>query len=86
MRTGPIGPIPGVHGIRQNLIVGREVPKGTPADYERLPIDGIIELWFDRADAFASAFSSTEGRQMMARYRDLVAEITPFLVEPYVVV
>jgi uncharacterized protein (TIGR02118 family) len=85
-RRSPIGTIPGVRGIRQNMIVGREVPKGSPAGYERLPIDAIVELWFDGAEALASAFSSSEGRQMIARYRDLVAEITPFLVEPYVVV
>src|SRR5262245_43921337 len=41
--------VEGVRGYRQNLIVVREAPKGTPVDYDGLPIDGIVELWFDDA-------------------------------------
>jgi uncharacterized protein (TIGR02118 family) len=85
-RSSLIETLPGVRGIRQNLIVGREVPKGTPAGYERLPIDAIMELWFDSAEALVSAFLSPEGRQMIARSRGFVTEITPFFVEAYVVV
>ena len=85
-RSSLIESLPGIRGIRQNLIVGREVPKGVSAGYERLPIDAIMELWFHGAEAVVSAFLSPEGRQMIARSRSLIAEITPFYVEPYLVV
>lgn len=56
LHSSSIADLPGVRGVRQNLVVGREVPKGSPAGYERLPIDAIVELWFDSAEAFVSAF------------------------------
>jgi len=85
-RNSAIGTLPRIRGVRQNLVVGREVPKGTPAGYERLPIDAIAELWFDSTDAVVSAFESPEGKTMIEQSRGFVAEITPYYVEPYVVV
>jgi uncharacterized protein (TIGR02118 family) len=76
----------GVQGYRQNLIVGREVPKGTPVGYDDLPIDGIVELWFDNTESLDAAFASPEGRTLMAHARVFIAEITTFLVERHVIV
>jgi uncharacterized protein (TIGR02118 family) len=77
---------PGMQGYRQNLIVGREVPKGTPVSYEDLPIDGIVELWFDSTESLDAAFASPEGVRLMAHARVFIAEITTFLVERHVIV
>jgi uncharacterized protein (TIGR02118 family) len=78
--------LPGVRGYRQNLIVERQVPKGTPVSYERLQIDGVSELWFDNEDAWAAAFTSSEGRRMVEQAQDVIAAFTTYLVEAYVIV
>ena len=54
--------------------------------YERLPIDGVGELWFDSVEAFVAAFASPEGRRTMAHAQSFIAEITTFLVETHVIV
>lgn len=77
--------VKGVRGYRQNLVVAREAPKGTPVGYEGLPIDGIVELWFDDAAAIDVAFSSPQGVTLMAHAREFIGEITTFLVETHVV-
>lgn len=77
--------VEGVRGYRQNLIVSREAPKGTPVDYERLPIDGIVELWFDDAESLDAAFATPQGVTLMTHAREFIAEITTFLVETHVV-
>jgi len=78
--------VEGVRGYRQNLIVSREAPKGTRVDYEGLPIDGIVELWFDDAASLDSAFATPQGTTLMTHAREFIAEITTFLVETHVVV
>jgi len=78
--------LPGITGYRQNVIVERERVKGTPFAYEKLPIDGIAELWFDDAPSMEQAFSSRSGREAMTRAKTVLAEITAFLVREYRVV
>lgn len=78
--------VDGVRGYRQNLIVGRQAPKGTEVEYDKLPIDGIVELWFDDAGSLDRAFSSPRGVTLMTHAREFIAEITTFLVERHVVV
>lgn len=76
----------GVLGYRQNLVTGRQAPKGNEVGYEDLPIDGVVELWFADAAAIDAAFGSAEGRETMAHAQTFIGEITTFLVEPVVVV
>ncbi len=76
----------GVQGYRQNLVTGREAPKGTPVDYPALPIDGIVELWFDDAESLAAAFATPQGATLMMHAREFISEITTFLVDPIVIV
>lgn len=78
--------IAGVRGYRQNLITAREVPKGVLVGYEALPIDGIVELWFDDADSINQSFSSPQGVTLMTHAREFIGEISTFLVERHVVV
>jgi len=78
--------VQGVRGYRQNLIVGRQVPKGAEVGYEELPIDGIVELWFDDSEAINAAFSSPQGLTLMSHAREFIAEISTFLVERHTVV
>jgi uncharacterized protein (TIGR02118 family) len=58
--------LPGVLGYRQNLITHRESPKGHVVGYEGLPIDGIVELWFENTRLLkASRPCSTQRRSLM---------------------
>ena len=72
--------MPGVSGYRQNVVIARERVKGTPCGYDDLPIDGIVELWFESTATLESAFSSAAGRTTMAHAKTFLAEITAFVV------
>ncbi len=72
--------MPGVGGYRQNVVTARERTKGQPCGYEDLPIDGIVELWFESPEVLNAAFASPEGQRTMAHARTFLAEITAFLV------
>jgi len=78
--------LPGVLGYRQNRVISRQAPKGTDVDYDGLPIDGIVELWFQSTEALDEAFASPKGRETMAHAATFIEEITTFLVEPRVVI
>lgn len=73
--------MPGVAGYRQNVIVARELAKGHPCGYDDLPLDGIVELWFEDAPTLEAAFASPAGRVTMDHARCFLQEITAFLVE-----
>jgi hypothetical protein len=72
--------MPGVRGYRQNVVIARERIKGQPCGYEDLPIDGIVELWFESPATLEAAFSSPAGRTTMAHAKTFLAEITAFVV------
>ena len=72
--------MPGVSAYRQNVVIARELVKGEPCDYEDLPIDGIVELWFENAATLEAAFGSDPGKETMAHAKTFLAEITAFVV------
>jgi uncharacterized protein (TIGR02118 family) len=72
--------MPGVSAYRQNVVVGREHEKGMPCDYDTLPIDGIVELWFNDAEILQAAFASPAGKTTMAHAKTFLGDITAFLV------
>lgn len=78
--------MPGVSGYRQNVITQRERVKGTPCGYDELPIDGIVELWFESTASLDAAFGSPNGQRTMAHATTFLSEITAFLVEEHRVV
>jgi uncharacterized protein (TIGR02118 family) len=73
--------MPGVSGYRQNVITARERVKGQPCGYDELPIDGIVELWFETPQTLEAAFASPQGQETMAHARIFLSEITAFLVQ-----
>lgn len=73
--------MPGVSGYRQNVVVGRERVKGTPCGYDELPIDGIVELWFQDPETLNAAFASPAGQVTMAHAKTFLHEITAFVVQ-----
>jgi uncharacterized protein (TIGR02118 family) len=75
-----VNKMPGVSGYRQNVVIARERIKGQPCGYEDLPIDGIVELWFESPATLEAAFSSPAGRTTMVHAKTFLAEITAFVV------
>lgn len=73
--------IPGIEGYVQNLVINRS-EKGKSVSYEDIPIDGIVELWFENTDTLKNAFSSPAGRDSVAHAKTFLGDVTPFLVEP----
>ncbi len=73
--------MPGVSAYRQNVVVVREREKGRPCDYDALPIDGIVELWFRDAQTLQDAFASPPGQGAMAHAKTFLGDITAFLVD-----
>jgi uncharacterized protein (TIGR02118 family) len=78
--------MPGVAGYRQNVVIARERTKGQPCGYDDLPIDGIVELWFEDAATLEAAFASAAGRTTMKHAQTFLGEITVFSVEEHRVV
>jgi uncharacterized protein (TIGR02118 family) len=78
--------MPGVSGYRQNVVIARERVKGQPCGFDELPIDGIVELWFEDAPTLEAAFSSPAGQVTMAHAKTFLAEITAFVVVEHRVV
>ena len=72
--------MPGISAYRQNVVLSREWVKGTPCGYQELPIDGIVELWFESTDTLNAAFASSAGQTTMAHAKTFIAEITAFVV------
>ena len=51
-----------------------------------LPIDGVVELWFEDTEVLNRAFASPQGMQAMKHAASFIDEITTFMVETHVVV
>ena len=78
--------MPDIAAYRQNVVIARERIKGQSCGYDELPIDGIVELWFEDAATLEAAFSSSAGRTTMKHAQTFLAEITAFVVEEHRVV
>jgi uncharacterized protein (TIGR02118 family) len=74
--------IPGVMGYTQNLIIGRCRADGAPADYQELPIDGFVELWFADKPGLDAAFATGQAKTLMTHALEFIGEISTFLVDP----
>lgn len=79
--------MPGVAGYVQNAVIGRA--KGAEAksgvlsgSYDDVPIDGIVEMWFDDREHIETAFSSPQGQRTMEHARTFLSTISTYLVEP----
>ena len=81
--------LPQVAGYTQNLIFDRShgrIKPATPALYDEMPIDGIVELWFSDVNALKAAFASDAGRTLMTHGTEFISEIATFLVETHEIV
>jgi uncharacterized protein (TIGR02118 family) len=72
--------LPQVKGYTQNLVFNR-TQGHQPVPYERLSIDGIVELWFEDVDSLNAGFASGAGTTLMTHAKEFISEISTFLVE-----
>ncbi|MBP0496165.1 EthD family reductase [Roseomonas indoligenes] len=70
---------PALAGYTQNLVVARQA--AGRSDYEAMPVDGVVEMWFRSVDDLKAAFSSPAAGISQRHALDFIAEITTFLVE-----
>lgn len=73
---------PHVLGYVQNIVVDRYHGARTQsADYETVPVDGIVEFWFRDKESAAELYASDIVARTQQHARDFLEEITPFFVE-----
>ena len=70
----------GVRGYNQCLIVDRIIG-GKSMPYEELPIDGVVELWFEDTSGLEESFASPAGQKAQAHAKTFIEEVTAFLVD-----
>jgi hypothetical protein len=76
--------LPRVRGYVQNLILDRAAGLDRrPATYDELPLDGIVELWFDGEDDVDATFTADAGRTLMTHASEFISEISTFLVDTH---
>ena len=74
-------PIDIFFGYNQHLIIDRMV-NGQHASHDRLPFDGILELFFSEASEVANAFKTIpEGQMTVAHRKEFMSSVDPFLVD-----
>lgn len=69
------------YGYNQHLIIDRMV-NGRHVTHDRLPFDGILELFFSEASEVANAFKTIpEGQATVAHRKEFMSSVNPFLVD-----
>ena len=73
--------IPGCVGCNQNLVIDRLV-QGKPVHYADLPVEGMVEFWFEDMDAFDECYSTT-GFKLRASVHaaEFIGTVTTYFVQ-----
>lgn len=67
-------------GYNQHLVIDRLI-NGEHVPYDKLPTDGILELYYSEPEAVAHAFATTpEGRQTVSHRKEFMSRVDPFQV------
>ncbi|MCA0317819.1 MAG: EthD family reductase [Proteobacteria bacterium] len=74
--------LPGVCGYTQNKVLPAA---GTPADPVRR-VDGFAEIWFESADAMASALASPQWTAIVADAHEFLGAMAGYSIDERVVV
>ncbi|MCC5988575.1 MAG: EthD family reductase [Pararhodobacter sp.] len=80
VHAGLVRQWPGVLGYTQNLVVERSRPGAAVTTYDDLPVDGIVEFWFETTDVAGSLYASDVVLRTQQHAHTFIAEITPFFV------
>lgn len=74
--------IPGFVGYNQNIVIDR-INAGSPLSYDELPIDGVVELWFESVEAFDEFKSSPEYARAAKHARAFVGALNAYFSETH---
>ncbi len=74
--------MPGYVGYCQNLVIDRIVG-GKSVPYEELPVEGMVEFWFEDMDAFNECYDSPEFKRTSQHGAEFIGKINTYLAETY---
>ena len=58
--------VPGCVGYNQDLVIDR-IDGGVSVPYEELPVEGVVEMWFETKEAFDEYYASPEFARLCAQ-------------------
>lgn len=70
----------GYAGYNQNLVIDRIVD-GESVPFEELPIEGVVEFWFENMKAFDECYGTPAFKRAGAHGAEFIDNITTYLVE-----
>ena len=70
----------GYAGYNQNLVIDRIVD-GESVPFEELPIEGVVEFWFENMKAFDECYGTPAFKRTGAHGAEFIDNITTYLVE-----
>lgn len=77
--------MPGYVGYAQNLVIDRLID-GRHVSYEELPVEGIVEFWFENMDGFNECYSSPEFKRTSQHGAEFIGAINTYLTEERLIV
>ena len=76
--------MPGYVGFNQNLVIDRIVD-GKSVPYEQLPVEGMVEFFFEDMDAFNECYSSAEFQRCVKHGGEFIGLINTYLTKTTVI-
>ena len=73
---------PGCCGYNQNLVIDRIV-NGESVPYEQLPVEGVVEMWFENQDAFDEFYASPEFKRTAEHGSTFIGKINTYLTKTF---
>lgn len=80
MHSALVKTMTGYAGYNQNLVIDRIVA-GESAPFEALPIEGVVEFWFENMKAFDECYGTAAFKRTGAHGAEFIDNITTYLVE-----
>ena len=72
----------GAWGYNQDLVIDR-IDGGVSVPYEELPVEGVVEMWFETKEAFDEYYASPEFARASAHSSEFIGAINTYLTETY---
>ena len=80
MHSALVKTMTGYAGYIQNLVIDRIVD-GESVPFEELPIEGVVEFWFENMKAFDECYGTPAFKRTGAHGAEFIDNITTYLVE-----
>ena len=80
MHSALVKTMTGYAGYNQNLVIDRIVD-GESVPFEELPIEGVVEFWFENMKAFDECYGTPAFKRTGAHGAEFIDNITTYLVE-----